>query len=873
MNKDYNKKENVKETLDKKKDQINEENKYEDNPPKFFSIENAKKIEKKEILGNDFNQKDFDIHEYSINYLGKKFYRMTKLKDVDIVEKVYYYCNNHRTLKDSNELTSKGLRKRVSLCNARIIYIKSKKEFYTDWDHSSYCNKEKIPLYENIGDINIEIDNYKKLKKALINYLNSHPTIRSSDFIEKANKFYNKNKCQFKIEKNTFKNLYYNWRNNSLAFKKYSAIENCLTNNEENYLRDYSYITVYNKSGKSQFIHEHMIFISNYFIKKLRNAVHLYIDGTFVYPDEFDQLIIILYRDEESGVRYPGLYALINNKKEEGYKILFEKINYILTIENTENWDFRSYTIDFEKAIINATSSIFKDKRQIGCFYHYCRNIREHSNKMQIKPKEDSIAKKFLKDIYSLPFTYNKKKNAFNDLRLNYEKLGKNYVEFLDYFENQWKRYYENGMLNYIYLSKEQRSNSYIENYNRRIKLKLSKYLYGKNHCKISWPLFLYFIKKEEEEYRLKIFNLENELIIKGKKVEPFEKVKIIKKDDIEVELEKKDKDENENENVNYEKEIINEDKLNNTHMWFKWRSNSCRYDSFSLIYALILKPKIDEDKETPQYYILDYLNKLFDNCIYLTSKDYKKCFWNYLNNNKDSKVDLTTDLMCFKKKGSLYQILDLLRGNNIFCYEYKLEEGCTNKDCIKKLNSINYLNPYIVFKEEDLISNENILSKFNKLMRNEITACKKCGYSPEGEILDISNPTFYRIIQDKLEPKIIFVIFDLLNEYDIGTYSELEILEFQRRSQYNDKLQKILINELIINQKKYELKAMILTPESDHFTSLLLNYQNDIFNLKKGINYYYNGDTSKHEIVEENDLNSLLLKNIPYLGVYIEIK
>ena len=74
-------------------------------------------------------------------------------------------------------------------------------------------------------------------------------------------------------------------------------------------------------------------------------------------------------------------------------------------------------------------------------------------------------------------------------------------------------------MLNYIYLSKEQRSNSYIENYNRRIKLKLSKYLYGKNLWKISWPLFLYFIKNEEEEYRLKIFNLETELIIKGKKV------------------------------------------------------------------------------------------------------------------------------------------------------------------------------------------------------------------------------------------------------------------------------------------------------------------------------------------------------------------
>ena len=55
-------------------------------------------------------------------------------------------------------------------------------------------------------------------------------------------------------------------------------------------------------------------------------------------------------------------------------------------------------------------------------------------------------------------------------------------------------------MLNYHLLSKEQRSNSYIENYNRKIKLKLSKYLYRMNKCKISWPLFLYFIKQEEED-------------------------------------------------------------------------------------------------------------------------------------------------------------------------------------------------------------------------------------------------------------------------------------------------------------------------------------------------------------------------------------
>ena len=795
---------------------------------------------------------------------------MTKFKDVDLVEKIYFYCTNHRTLKDSNEFNSKGLPKRISLCNARIVYVKGKNEFYTDWNHSSYCQKEQIPIFENIGEINQQIDNYKNMKTALLNYLNSHPTIRSSDFIDKAYKFYNKNNCKFKIEKNTFKNMYYNWRNNSSTFKKYSALENCLTNNEENFLRDYTYSTIYNKSGKSQFTHEHMIFISNYFIRKLRNAKHLYIDGTFVYPDDFEQLIIILYRDEESGIRYPGLFALINNKKEEGYKILFEKIYNILTIERTENWNFNSYTIDFETALINATSLVFSGKRQIGCFYHYCRNIREHSIKMQIKPNEDLNDKQFLKEIYSLPFKFNKENNSFARIRNKYDKIGKKYNEFLDYFENQWKKFYDNGMLNYIYLSKEQRSNSYIENYNRRIKLKLSKFLYGKNHCKISWPLFLYFIKKEEEEYRLKIFNLETELFIKGKKVEKFENVKIIKKEKKKLDKEQIEKFGFDNVEAGRLKE---ENFDSNKHSWFKWRSNSCRYDSFSLIYALLIKPKIEEEKETPENYIIDYLNKLFGNCIYLTYNDYKNGFWKYLNNNKDLNVDLTTDLMCFKKKGSLYQILDLLRCNNIFCYEYKLEEGCSNKNCIKNKISNNYLNPYIVFQEEEIISNENIISKFKKLMRNEISACIKCGYSPDGDILDIENPTYYRIIHDKIQPKIIFVLFDLLNQNDIGTQSELEIKEFQRRSQYNDSILKILINKLTINDKNYELKAMILTPQSDHFTSLIINYQNDILNLKKGFNYYYNGDSTKHEIEEVIDLKNLLLKNIPYLGVYIEIK
>ena len=78
---------------------------------------------------------------------------------------------------------------------------------------------------------------------------------------------------------------------------------------------------------------------------------------------------------------------------------------------------------------------------------------------------------------------------------------------------------FKNGMLDYSQISKSQRNNSYIENYNRRIKLKLSNFLYGKNKCKISWPLFLYFITHEEDEIKKENINIDNSIEIKVENV------------------------------------------------------------------------------------------------------------------------------------------------------------------------------------------------------------------------------------------------------------------------------------------------------------------------------------------------------------------
>ena len=218
-----------------------------------------------------------------------------------------------------------------------------------------------------------------------------------------------------------------------------------------------------------------------------------------------------------------------------------------------------------------------------------------------------------------------------------------------------------------------------------------------------------------------------------------------------------------------------------------------------------------------------------------------------------------------------MYQILDLLRANNIFCTKYNLEEGCTNSNCIQRLISTNYLNPYIVFKEEDIINNQTIITKFNSLLENELSTCKNCGYDKKGKVIDNYRPSYYRLINDRHLPKIFFVVFDLLNYDDNGTELDLEILEFQRRKQYNMQLLNILKENIIFEKTKYNLKSLIFTPQSDHFTTVLLNYQNEKLNLKKGVNYYYNGDCKDHCLEEVININSLLKENVIYLGVYIE--
>ena len=134
-----------------------------------------------------------------------------------------------------------------------------------------------------------------------------------------------------------------------------------------------------------------------------------------------------------------------------------------MSIENTMKLNLNTYTLDFEIALKCIFQEIFPNAKCIGFYYHYFRNLRDKAREYNLL-KEENI-ENFLNHLYIMPFQYNQNKNYFEKIKNIYKYNGK----YIDYLR-----------------PKNIRSNSYIEIYNRIIKLKLSKYLYGKNHCRIS---------------------------------------------------------------------------------------------------------------------------------------------------------------------------------------------------------------------------------------------------------------------------------------------------------------------------------------------------------------------------------------------------
>ena len=469
------------------------------------------------------------------------------------------------------------------------------------------------------------------------------------------------------------------------------------------------------------------------------------------------------------------------------------------------------------------------------------KNYLKNNRKIKL---DDS--KNLLKDIFALPYKF-KNDNSLIDTIFN--KYGKDFEEFKNYFQKQWNKFFINGTLDYTSIDKKYRSNSYIENYNKGIKLKLSSYLFGKSKTKISWPLFNYFIVHEEDDYRNEIIDNESKLTIK------IENNIII----------------NDFGFYHGKFEDIEEDNLNNINRkWLKYNNYSCRYDAFLFIYVFIIREEILKINNNDINSILNIFNLISEDIIKASVEVLNEGIWKIIDNYKINYPFLNE---YYKNEYTINQLFYLLNNNEIFCIKYLSVEGCnkcliTNKD-IKFLSSIiNFDDKYIDnFSIQDLIY-------FN--LKNDVYVCPKCGYLND-KIIDINIKNYYKIVNNISLPNFIFIGFEFCKPEDAyyinGKPKPINLINSLIWDKINSKIEtilNILVDEFIVYNIKYSLKGIICSPFSGHYSGLLYKLQNNLFLLEKGFNFYYDDYTNNNEIIKINEnYKGVLRNNLPFIIIY----
>ena len=164
----------------------------------------------------------------------------------------------------------------------------------------------------------------------------------------------------------------------------------------------------------------------------------IFIDGTFFRPINYLQTIIIMYIDIITGLKIPGLYALLTNKTNEDYDNLLEYVTYLFDINST---DILTVTVDFEEALINSVEQYFPNKRILGCYYHYKQSLYRQAQKYNLTNKNNK------EDTYDL---INNKLGKLPFLKIGNINIFENYIKDIKkklqtYMMNIWNILKKNG--------------------------------------------------------------------------------------------------------------------------------------------------------------------------------------------------------------------------------------------------------------------------------------------------------------------------------------------------------------------------------------------------------------------------------------------
>ena len=797
-------------------------------------------------------KKDIPIEDY-ILYDGFKFRKDTHLNK-NHPKIINYRCINYRkNERHRNTQFCNAFVKRKEIKN-NIYYILEKPHSFECVEFQSINTKIETNL---VGDYN---DYVIKCNK----YLDSTEEYNKKEITLKLQNIYNENKYNFRLKENTIKNIIGRWKNNSLRFTKFNAIEHRYNKNNELILWDHTNTTIYTSNKKKPLPCEYFIWTSDQIISRARITNHLFVDGTFHHPKDFNQLLIILFKDIISSDYLPAFYILMSNKTEILYDLVFKSFKKILTQNGIYLLNIKTITSDSENAIVKAINNNFPNSQRIGCWFHLKQDLLRQAKIFGLlNPKNDKINPETTVEIITqlsmIPLEYNgdmgyieKKINILTQQYPIYYNMIKGY-----FFDSKLK-YFKDGSYNYNIFPKDIRSNSILERYNKTIKTELGL----KRTC--NWVVFLNFINRELDRINNILAKNENKNVLYESKHTKFGIDKFISIKEEEENVTKAEYSIRQNQNY----------KISNN--WLIQNGNNCRYNAFITLFYFTLSPTIQNlnDKDLTKLKELnEMILKLADD---VNEKNYKDIIIflqknkfdsnnakidDILNEQDESKKQMLIenlkfdDTIDFSSSGYAVQLFSIFNNLNYFC---KKENRVT--ECVicgtKKTEIVEEMQPFIFINNNNINSTSLFNLFLSKYKENYSYACECRKNLPKGEDV-LCLKIKYSIIS---YPIFLFLLFDF-HYYELLTFKE--------------KIFNLIEDKLVLNLKEeYQLVGMIAAPGRNHYNTIIFNPTGHTINSNFTPNniYFHDGMLNEGNIIALIEGENWKEKGIPYIVVYKKI-
>jgi hypothetical protein len=514
----------------------------------------------------------------------KSSLRIEESNIINKIEKAEIIKSEHSCIKKLAEVIEPSFINKMELSSASIKNANSSGRAY----HRFLDELEILLLKENITLQNFMDRAYEKfVKKDFMELDLKEIEFEMPDNIALKNTFYKFEKLKEKfsinyplthrqtISGNSFLRLYYD--------------KDCLFNNEKSEIKFF-------------------IWNSNYQLTRLRMAPHFYIDGNRRAPAGFYQTLIISIEDLFTQRLAPCAFILVDkNLDTNSYYTVFSEFLNILKENSSEiKLNLESITCDFEEALRCALAKVFPNCKQVGCYFHVVQALWRHAAKLGLKKEENvETTKELIEKLSQLCYVEQTELNsAFLNLKSTY--TNENFHEFFKYFEKEWIPELKKGTINYTELDKSRRSNSCLENFNKRMKSGCGK--------ETTWDKYLNFLRNEESHFKIetrkmedqgkihvpfmqnkKYFKLTDEKKINLKRTsdDPLSEDDLLLKKNKKPIIKKKGKKiESTYTKTQSSKKIeipqnLIEKKTEKGLVWMKNKNNSCRYDSFLTIFLL----------------------------------------------------------------------------------------------------------------------------------------------------------------------------------------------------------------------------------------------------------------------------------------------